>query len=144
MSAAVFAFVLRHETLVGWAAVLAAAVLAGGLAAHRLDAPRIDRAQAQVQAAQARAAAGAASARMATAASVAVETARTRETTLTHAAEEAADAVAQAPQAQAPVPPDVLRDWASGVDRLRDQAAAARAAPADSGGAGASRPVPAP
>ena len=96
MIAAALGFVLRHEALVGWAAVLAGAALLGGVAAHRIEAPRLAHAQAQVAAARAQAATAAASARMATAASAAVETARTRETTLTHSAEEAADAVAHA------------------------------------------------
>ena len=144
MTAAVLGFVLRHEALVGWAAVLVSAALLGGLAAHRLDAPRLAQTRSQVEAARTEAAGAAASAHMATAAAAAVETARTRETTLTHSAEEAADAVVHAPQAETPVPPDVLRDWALGVDRLRDQAAAARAPAADPGGAGAARSLPAP
>ena len=34
MIAAALGFVLRHEALVGWSAVLAGAALLGGLAAH--------------------------------------------------------------------------------------------------------------
>ena len=142
MTAALVAFLLRHETLVGWAAVLVGAALLGGLAVHRLDAPSVAKARAAVATAQSEAAAAAASTRMATAASAAVETARGRETAAAATTQETVDALAKAPQADQPVPPDVLRGWASGVDGLRDQAAAARAPTGDPGGAGPARPVP--
>ena len=144
MSAAVLAFLLRHEALVGWAAVLAAAVLAGGLLAHRADAPALARARADAALAQAAARTSAAQADLTGAAAAAVQTAQGRETTLARTTETYAHAVQSAPQASQPLPPDVLRDWSSGIDGLRDEAARARPGAAAAGGAGAAGGVPAP
>lgn len=142
MTAILIGFLLKHEALVGWAAVVAGAVLFGAVTAHRLEVPALAKAHAATAQAQSEALAQAASARLATAASALVETARTRETAAIRSAQETTDAIARTPQADQPVPADVLSGWASGVDRLRDQAAAARGPAADPRGAGAARPVP--
>jgi hypothetical protein len=143
MIAAVLAFVLKHETLVGWAAVLLGAAVMGATLAAHVEAPRLARARAETQAARQEAQASAAAARLNADAAEVVEVARTREAAVTRTAQETADALDHAPDAGAPVPEDVLRSWASGVDRLRDEAASARAPAADPGGAGAARPLPA-
>lgn len=142
-AAAVLAFLVRHEALLGWAAVALAACLLGGIAAHQLDAPKLAKAQAVAASAQAQAVAADQSARMTAAAAGAVEVARTTESHASRAAEEAADVLVHDPGADAPLPADVLRDWALGVDGLRDGArAAAPAGAADPGGVRPARPVP--
>lgn len=143
-AAAALAFLLRHEALVGWAAVLAGAALAGALLAHGADAPALSRARAGVATAEQAARASAAQAQVTGQAAAAVQTAQGRESALTRTTETYAHAVQTAPQAAQSLPSDVLRDWSSGIDGLRDEAARARPAAAAPGLAGAAGAVPAP
>ena len=144
MSAAVLAFVMRHEALLGWAAVLAGAALAGAVLMHRAEAPALARAQAGAAQAAGAAHLAAAQSQLDWTSSAAVIADQTREADLARTTETYAHAVQTAPQSSQALAPDVLRAWALGVDGLRDEAARARAGPAPDGGAGAAPAVPAP
>ena len=109
---------------------------AGHHAASKADAPKIAAAQAQNLTAQAQVA-------VTTSATGAAEHTRSCEAALTTQAEEAAHAVQSAPGADAPLPPDVLREWRAGIDGLRQPADGGGAAPA-SGADALRQPCPRP
>ena len=141
--AALLAFLLRHEALLGWAAVLAGAALVGGVLMHHADAPALAHARAQAAAAQGAARVQAAQTAIVQGASDALATAAGRETAAVRHSETSAHAVETAPGAAAPLPADVLAGWARGVDGLRDEAARARADALPAGGGELARAVPA-
>ena len=141
---AFFALLLRHRAAVVWLLLTLAAAGATGWAFHRLDRGPLERARAQAAAAQAQAEAAQAQARLDTSAAQAVEAARTVETHAVARSGAAADAIAHLPHAQDPLDGDVLAQWASAVDGLRDEARVARRAAIAPGGGGAARALPAP
>ncbi len=106
----VLAFLLRHEALVGWAAVLGGAVLAGAVLAHRADAPALAHARSQAAAATAVARTEAAQTTLERTSAQAVDTAQTRERDTALHTEAYAHAVQSAPQADQALPPDLVRD----------------------------------
>lgn len=129
MSASVLiAWALKHELLVAWGAVLAIALGAAGLIHHKDAVITRERGAASVQ--RAAAATKAAQAGLNAAVLQAADRAASRGAVLQHTAERAADAIQSSPGASAPVPPDVLRAWAAGVDGLRDTTGRSRTADA--------------
>lgn len=130
------ALLVRHIHWLLGAAVLAVVAGAGAFLAHTLDAPALRRAEAEAAAARTAAAVQTAQTGVEQAAAAAVQTAQTREASLARTTETVAHALVADPLADQAVPPAVLRDWGAGVDRLRDEAARARAAPAGAAGGG--------
>lgn len=141
-AAAVLAWLVKHEDLLGWASCLLGAVLLVGVTHHK-DAV-IARGRAATVQAQAQTHVAEAQGQLSTAAAAIPAAADRRAVDITVHTEEAAHAVETAPGASALVPPDVLAGWAAGVDGLRNEAAAAHAGPADPGGGQSAPAVPAP
>lgn len=138
------ALLVRHSHWLLGGAVLAVVAGAGAFLAHTLDAPALRRAEAEAAAARTAAAVQTAQTGVEQAAAAAVQTAQTREASLARTTETVAHALAADPLADQAVPSAVLRDWGAGVDRLRDEAARARAAPGAAGGGDLAGAVPPP
>lgn len=106
-----FGWALKHEALVGWAAIAAGALTLGGFVHHEHAAAVHARAQARATAVQTKVdAAAAAPAQKAAVQQVAVEARTAR----------AAARTEQAAGADTPIPPAVLVEWAAGIDELRN------------------------
>ncbi len=125
MIPSILAWVLKHETLVAWGAVIAlslAAVggvyLAGRHAEATAEAPKLAAAQAQAVTAGAQAT-------VVTTAAKAADHAATRTIQATAKAEEAAHDVQTAPGATDALPADVLARWRAGIDGVRAPPASA-------------------
>jgi len=138
--AALFAWALRHEVLVGWAvAVFGALALMGGVYAFGRHAgvaaeqPKAAEAQAQARTATAQAAVTATAAQ-------AADRAGAHAARITAKAEEAAHDVQAATGATDALDPDLLSRWRSGLVGLRAEAAGADGA----GGAEPAGAVPQP
>ena len=119
----IFAWVLKHETLVAWGAVVALSLgtvggiyLAGRHAEAVAEAPRLAAAQTQAATAQAQTA-------VITTAAKAADHAAVRTLQVNAKAEEAAHDIQTAPGTTDALPADVLARWRAGIDGVRAQPA---------------------
>lgn len=106
----IIAWVLKHETLAVWGAIIVAAISAALLIRH--DSHVIEAQRHEIRAA-------AATAQVQNTVQSAADTAQSRADIFIHQAQEATDAIQHAPGAETPVPDAVLNAWATGVDGLR-------------------------
>lgn len=115
----ILAWVLKHEALVAWGAVIALSLgcvggvyLAGRHAGAAAQAPRLAAARAQAETARSQTA-------VVSTAATAADHAALRTVHVTAKAEEAAHAVQSAPGASDAVPADLLARWRAGIDGVR-------------------------